>query len=167
MTTSATVIPKNFGTGGLTPSGGPNSKLRQLLSELQSAANGADLHFRNSPDAAANTTTSEAIVYRVKSAGTLSAIRATSSAAVAADPTNNATITFNRRNADGSNPVTIATFATTGSNSLAAFVALSVGAITNGALTVGQLITMTIAKGGTGVQLPSILFDGDIAAIGT
>jgi hypothetical protein len=58
------------------------------------------------------------------------------------------------RNGAGGALNTLATF-TTAVTSPAAFVAQTLGTITNAAIPAGAIITVSIAKTGTGVQLPS------------
>lgn len=165
MSSSTTSIAKNFGSGGLTPTGANANKLRTLLSELQGAVGDTGSSTRRLADAAAGTATAESTFYRARTAGRVTDVRITADLALAGDNTNNATITIRRRNADGSNAVVVATLTTNVANPLVAFLAKSFGALTNTTLAAGQLLTFQVTKTGTGAALPSMLLEADIAAV--
>lgn len=166
MARSATVIKKDFGSGGrgISPGAGGQSELAKLLVELQAAVNETGPQARIGADAAANTASAERVIYRSRGKGTVTALFVTPDAAVAASGTDNATVTVRRRNADGSGAVTVAAFTTTTGNGLSQWVKKNLGALSNTGLTAGQLLTVQITKTGNGVQLPGLLLEADITA---
>lgn len=167
MARSTTTIAKNFGSGGsgMFPGAGGQSAVGKLLGEIQAAVNETGPIARLGSDAAAGTASAERLLYRSRGKGTVAAIRLLAEAAVTGHATNNATVTVRRRDADGSNAVTVLAYTTTVANALTAWVAKSVtSGLTNTALTAGQMLTVEITKGGTGVQLPGVMLEADITA---
>lgn len=76
-------------------------------------------------------------------------------AALTANASNNATLTLARRNADGTNQQTIASI-TTSTTNWVQFVPVQLTlTAANASLLVGQTLTFTITKGGTGVVVPA------------
>lgn len=166
MARSTTTIAKDLGSGGrgLLPSGGGKTNLQTVLAELQAAVNETSPQTRLGADAAANTATAERVFYRSRGKGTVTAVRVVADGAVAGHAADNATITVRRRNADGTNAVTVVAYTTTVPNTLAAWVAKSLGALSNITLTAGQLLTVEVTKAGNGVQLPGLLLEADVSA---
>lgn len=162
--TSTTTIPNDFGAGGsgLAPKGAQGTpSLVDILQELQAAANAAVAAalltaWDKAADGAANTATAEKVIYRAHRAETITAILLALDSALTADNTNNATITIRRRSSSGGSAVTVATFTTNvAGGNFVAFAPKSLGAISNAALAAGEVLTVEITKGGTGVQIPS------------
>lgn len=129
----------------------------QALTDPATAING--LFTRTYSESAANsvaaTAVTESILEDVRRAGIVKTVTVTAPIAVTGDPTNNAVITVSKRTiaagAAGS-AVTIATFTTTAN--LVAFVPFVVP-LTAANVLVGaaDVLTYSIAKGGTGVAL--------------
>lgn len=108
-------------------------------------------------DAAASTATTETTIWTAPCARTLTNVMIVPGAALTGDNTNNAVITLNRKNYDGSGSVQVAQFTTNVANgNWTAYVRKSVGALTNATFAAGQQLTLTITKGGTGVVVPSL-----------
>jgi hypothetical protein len=107
-------------------------------------------------DGAAATATAEHSFLRAASKLTVKAVRYVPDAALTADNTNFATITVRVRNSDGTNALTVAavTTAITGSGNWAQWVAVNLP-LTNVSLTAGQILTVQIAKAGSGVVIPA------------
>jgi hypothetical protein len=105
-------------------------------------------------DAMASTATAETAIGQLAGvAGRMTSITFLPSAALTGDATNNAVITIRRRPAVlGTPAVTLATLTTTAS--WVAFVPVTF-TLANVALVAGDGITLEIAKGGTGVAVPS------------
>ena len=114
-------------------------------------------------DAAASTTTSETTLFVAQAAMTISAIKLCADAAVVANDTDYLTITIKKRDGAGGSPTTIvsATSAVTGGIAIAQFTKVSLGALTGGTLAAGSIVTVTIAKAGSGKALPThaLLFE--------
>lgn len=109
-------------------------------------------------DAAASTTTAETAFARVAAGSTISAIKISPTGAVTASDTLYATITIKWRNGVGGAAATVATLITNvAGGSWTAFTTKDMGAITNGVLTAGGVLTYTIAKASSGTQLPSFV----------
>jgi hypothetical protein len=108
-------------------------------------------------DAAAATATAETTFYRAPSARTIIAAYFVPDAAVTASDADYATATIKRRDGAGGAAATVCSAATTttGTGNCTAFVPKSLGTITNAALAAGNVLTLTIAKTGNGVQLPA------------
>lgn len=104
-------------------------------------------------DGAAGTATAETSIFRATEACRILAVYFVPSAALTGDVTNNATLTVKTRDGAGGAASSVAALTTTAS--WTAFVPASLGAISNGALAAGAILTLTIAKGGTGVVVPS------------
>lgn len=142
------VLRMNGSTGKLTASSGFGSS--QLLS---------DSWDKEAADTAAGTLTAEHAFYRAASAMTIKAVRYVPDAALTASDTVYATITVDRRNADGTNPVQVAqvlTKVTGGSGNWTQWVAVALtltGA--NVGLAAGQILTVSIAKASTGTIVPA------------
>lgn len=107
-------------------------------------------------DAAASTTTAETAIAYFKTGQTVARIVLVPTGAVTANDTTYATITIAKRDGAGGAASTIATLVTNvAGGNWTAFVPKSMGAITGGALADGSVLTYTVAKASTGVQLPS------------
>lgn len=120
---------------------------------LFAAQQGIAAFVKAAADGAAGTATAETAFARVSQPGNVSNVFYVPSAALTGDPTNNATILVQKRDGIGGAPVTVATLTTT--VSWAAFVPVSLGTITNAALAPGNVLTLSISKGGTGVVVPA------------
>ncbi len=133
-------------TGKLTAASGFGSS--QLLS---------DSWDKEAADGAAATATAEHAFYRASCAMTVKAVRYVPDAALTADNTNDATITVQRRNSDGTGAVTVAAITTNiASGNWVQWVAKALTlTAANAALAAGQILTVSIAKGGTGVVVPA------------
>lgn len=108
-------------------------------------------------DAAAGTTTAETTIYCVKAASTLSAIKLCADGAVVADDTDYLTITVKKADGAGgaSSTVAEATSAITGGVAIAARTKVSLGSLTGPVLAAGSILTVTVAKAGSGKALPT------------
>lgn len=127
-------------------------------SEITKVQAASSLSFVVPADAAASTTTAETIFARVPAAGTITAVKISPTGAVTASDTVYATITIKWRDGAGGAAATIATLITNvAGGSWTAFTTKDMGAITNGAITAGGVLTYTIAKASTGTQLPSFV----------
>lgn len=90
------------------------------------------------------------------------------SAGYTADAANNATITISARDANGLNPVVLATLTTniaSGSAAQGATKAFTIAATNPAPLPFGATFTYAIAKGGTGVVVPASVITLDVEAI--
>jgi hypothetical protein len=112
-------------------------------------------------DGAASTATAEHSMFRAPGPTTITAVYYVPDAALTANDTNYATLTLQRRNSDGTNPVTVATINT--AITVAPFsgnwlqwtaVPLTLTQA-NLSLTAGQILTVQITKTGTGVVVPA------------
>lgn len=125
------------------------------LDRLAARTNGWTYGRTRAADAAAADATAESLIERVFRAGTVTAVRYVPTGAVTASDTHYATITVRQRDAAGANPATIATLVTNvAGGSWTAFVAKSLGAITNAAVVAGAILTYQIEKAGDGVVVP-------------
>jgi hypothetical protein len=108
-------------------------------------------------DGAASTATAETAFYRAPVAGTIIAAYFTPSAALTASDTDYATLSLAKRDGAGGSSAAVASKATNtaGSGSWTAFVPVSLGTISNAALAAGNVLTLAIAKAGSGVAVPS------------
>jgi hypothetical protein len=111
-------------------------------------------------DAAASTTTAEYAIGAVPHNCILDAAPFISpSAAVTANATNNATITLGYRR-DGGSRVTIATLVTdVAGGDWVAWTNKAMSAVAGLLLNKNDVITLQVAKGGTGVQLPALVLN--------
>jgi hypothetical protein len=111
-------------------------------------------------DAAANTTTAEYVVMSIPANCTVEAVDIFPMAAVTADASNNATLTLKGYDAAGANGVTVASLVTDvagGNWSALTRKAMTLTATAADLDRVAQsALTLTVAKGGSGVQLPSL-----------
>jgi len=106
-------------------------------------------------DGAANTATSETIFGRVQAPRAAAKLLYIPSAALTGDNTNNATLLVQKRDGAGGAAQQVAARTTTVANgNWLANQAVDLGAITNGSFVPGDLLTITISKGGTGVVVP-------------
>ena len=116
--------------------------------------------FQVAAEGSAGATLAESVIARIPVAGTVTGVTIVPTGAATADATNNATLTVGGRVAGGA-AVTIATLITNvAGGSWAAFTdkaATLSGTPANLVITAGEVFTLTVAKGGTGVQLPSYL----------
>lgn len=108
---------------------------------------------KDAADGAASTATAEQAFAECPTARTAATIKILPSAALAGDPTNNATITVRKRDAAGTNPITLKALTTTAS--WTAFDAVDFGALTVSSIEAGSVLTVEITKGGTGVVVPA------------
>ncbi len=113
-------------------------------------------YLKVAADGAASTTTAETLFFSAKQALTIESVEYLPSAALTAHDTTNATLTLRRRNADGTSAASVAALTTNlASGNWTQWVAKSLGTITNGSLSAGQILTLEIAKGSTGVVVPA------------
>lgn len=114
-----------------------------------------ELFHKVAADGAASTATAETPIFTAAFPTVLKSITIVPGAALTADNTNNAVITFARRDAGGSNKVTIGTLTTNvASGNWVAWTDKVLASLANTTLTAGQHVTMEITKGGTGVAVP-------------
>lgn len=102
----------------------------------------------------------ETLVWRVKNATTISAVKVAPTGAVTGDDTDYATLTVKVRDGAGGSAATVAsktTKTTGGTGSWSAFTTKDLGSITNGTLAAGSVLTFTVAKSGAGQQLPAFV----------
>jgi hypothetical protein len=116
----------------------------------------AECWDKSAVDGSASAATAEHTIFRAASDMTLNAVRYVPDAALTADNTNYATITVKRRNADGTGAVTLASVTTqiTGSGNWSQWVAVNIPVV-NASVSAGQIVTVGIAKAGTGVAVPA------------
>lgn len=107
-------------------------------------------------DGAAATATTEHSIMRASADMTLVGVRYVPDAALTADNTNYATITIKRRDAAGGNATTLASVTTqiTGSGNWTQWVAINLPVVVS-AIAAGQIVTVSIAKAGSGVVVPA------------
>lgn len=113
--------------------------------------------FKAAADGAASTATAETAFFQAPVDLVIEQVEFVPSAALTADNANNAVITVTRRNADGTGNVTVATVTTNvASGNWTQWVSkvLTLTAA-NAGLSAGMILTLTIAKGGTGVVVPA------------
>lgn len=111
---------------------------------------------KDAADGAASTATSEHVVHRMSSAGTIAAVYFIPDAALTGDATNNATLSVAKRDGAGGASSPIASRQTTAANgNWTAFVPVNFGTVSNAAVIAGDLLTFAISKGGTGVAVPA------------
>jgi hypothetical protein len=112
--------------------------------------------YQHAGDAAAADTLAEHVFHVASGKSVLiTAVKIEADAAVTADNTNDATITVKQGDGAGGARSTVATLVTNvAGGSWVAFTAKDMGAITNATVPAGGIITITIAKGAAGVQLP-------------
>lgn len=127
------------------------------------AARGNHVHppsaqcIRFAADGSAGATTAETVVAEVKAASTVAKLYLVGNDALTADDTNYATITVKVRDGAGGAASTVAsktTKITGGSGDWTAFSKIDMGSLSNAVLAAGSVLTATVAKSGTGVQLP-------------
>lgn len=120
----------------------------------------AQLRILKAADAAANTATSEFVIADIPANCTIAAVDVLPTAGLTADNTNNAVLTVKGYNAAGGGGVTVASMTTNvASGNWTAFVpkALTLTATTADLDRVADsALTLTITKGGSGVQLPAL-----------
>ena len=110
---------------------------------------------KSAADGAAATATAETPIGQCGAACTISAIRIVPQAALTGDNANNATILIQKRTGAGG-PTTVATITTTVANgNWVAFVPVNIPLTTANVLA-GDVLTVTISKGGTGVVVPAL-----------
>lgn len=112
---------------------------------------------RFAADAAASTATAETVIAEFKAATTLSKVYLAPDAALTADNTNYATITIKVRDGAGGAASTVVALTTeiTGSGDWTAFTKVDLGTLANAVIPAGAVLTKTVAKAASGVQLPS------------
>lgn len=107
-------------------------------------------------DANAAATTAESVLKRIRRAGTITAARFVPTAAVTADASHYATLSLAQRDGAGGSSSAIASLATdVAGGSWTAFVAKSLGTLSNTAVAAGAILTAAIAKTGNGVVVPA------------
>lgn len=112
-------------------------------------------------DGAAGTATAEHVVYRATGPVIVKSVEYVPDAALTANDTNFATITLSRRNADGTNSVTVASVSTKttgggGSGNWSQWVSVALAlTAANVAMVAGQILTIAITKPGAGVVVPA------------
>ena len=115
--------------------------------------------FKDTADSLGATATSEQVVFTAPADITITDVFVEPAAALTASDTNYATITVARRDATGGNKVTVAsrstqTSASGGTGDWTAFGTVSLGSLSNTALTDGKKLTIEVTKTGLGVVLP-------------
>ena len=115
--------------------------------------------WKPAADGAASTATAETIFLAATRKFRVTSVKYLPSAALTADNTNNAVLTLRRRDADGTNAVSVATITTNiASGNWVQWVAKALvlsGTAANLVLAEGQCLTLEITKGGTGVVVPA------------
>jgi hypothetical protein len=109
-------------------------------------------------DAAASTATAEYVIGRFPQGAIIQNIKISPTGAVTAHDTTYATITVQKRDGAGGAASTVVaqtTKSTGGSGSWVAFTTLDMGTLTGATVTAGTIITLTITKASSGVQLPT------------
>jgi hypothetical protein len=115
---------------------------------------------KESADGSSLTATSERVVFTAPEDITITDVFVEPAAALTANDLNFATITIARRDSSGGGKVTVATRTTqtTGTGNWSAFSPVSLGSLSNTALSEGQKVTVEITKpGGVGVVLPVLI----------
>lgn len=158
MQTAVQAVQKATDVAATTTTAGLESAAdKTKLNLLTLIANGAK-HSKGA-DAAAGTATAETPFYTALVAQTISAVNVNANAALTADGTNNATVIIRKRDGAGGAAATVATLVTdVAGGSWSAFVNKSLGAITNGVMAAGSVLTFEITKAGTGVVVPASTF---------
>lgn len=112
-------------------------------------------------DSAASDTLAERVFARLPAASTVTAIKLSPTGAATANNTTYATIVVGWRDGAGGALQTLATLTTqvSGGGSWVAFTTKDMGAITNAVISAGGVLTVSIAKASTGVQLPSFVIE--------
>lgn len=108
-------------------------------------------------DGAAGTATAESVIPRPMLAARVVGVEFVPAAAVTANDTDYATITVRKRDGAGGAASVIASVTTKitgGSGNWTAFVAVSLGTITNADLLAGDILTVEITKAASGVAIP-------------
>ncbi len=156
------LTPDDFGTGGsgLTPGGSASVTLKDILQDHETsllALEGASaVRLQRAVDAAAGTLTAETPFYRATKAETITAINYVPNAALVASDTVYATITIRKRDGAGGAAAVVATLITNlASGDWVAWIAKSLGALTNATLAAGSILTIEVAKAGAGTAVPA------------
>ena len=113
--------------------------------------------YQKTTDGAANTATTEFVFARVNLASTVSKIYYTPTGTLTADDTNYATITVATRDGEGGGATTlkaVTTKITGGTGDWSAFTSVDFGTLSSAAVDAGGVLTLTIAKSGSGVAVP-------------
>lgn len=112
-------------------------------------------------DANAAATTAEIVVWRAPFPCVIKSATVTPKAGVTANNTNYASLLIDKRPASApGTPANVATLTTeVASGSWVAWTPKSLGAIANGTLAEGDVLTFEVTKAGTGVQLPASAID--------
>jgi hypothetical protein len=115
--------------------------------------------FKETADSLATTATSERAIFTAPEDITITSVTVEPAATLTASDTAYATITILRRDANGSNQVTVVAETTQtagagGTGSWTAFSTVSLGTLANTSLAAGQKLTLAISKTGLGVTLP-------------
>jgi len=122
----------------------------------------AQVSYAKAADAAANTATAETVILQLPAACTIASAEILPTASVTADASNNASITLMGYTAAGGSVKTLATLVTdVAGGSWTAFVKKSMTLTATTAdldREADSVITLTITKGGSGVQLPAAVY---------
>ena len=112
-------------------------------------------------DATAGATLAETAFSRIPAAATVASIKLTPTGAATASNTNYATIVIGWRDGVGGTLNTLCTLTTqvSGGGSWVAFTTKDMGTVTNAVLTAGAVLTASIAKAASGVQLPAFVVE--------
>lgn len=110
-------------------------------------------YMKVAADGAASTATAETAFNRVSRTGTIVGAWYVPSAALTGDPTNNATLALAKRDGAGGASSPVASLTTTAS--WTAFVPVSLGTLSNASVAAGNVLSLAISKGGTGVVVPA------------
>jgi len=129
--------------------------------ELGGLTNGVQW-FKETADALGVTTVTERVVFTAPEDLTITDAFLEPAATLTASDTNYATVVVARRDAAGGNRVTVASKSTQsvgsgGTGNWSAFGTLSLGSLSNTALTAGQKLTVEITKTGIGVSVPVLI----------
>lgn len=137
---------------------GADGAFSDLATQLRTSFREEEFHLfqKQAADAMASTATTETPCFKARVALDIIEISVLPGAGLTADNANNAVITVQRRNADGTGAVTVATMTTNvASGNWTAWVSkLLTLTAANVRLTAGQILTINITKGGTGVVVP-------------
>lgn len=118
------------------------------------------IRYLHTGDSAASDTLAERAFARLPAASTVTAIKLTPTGAATASDTTYATIVVGWRDGAGGAKSTLATLTTqVAGGSWVAFTTKDMGTVTNAVIAAGGVLTVSIAKASTGVQLPSFVIE--------
>lgn len=118
---------------------------------------------KDAADGAAATATAEVIFYRATVPVRVNSLKVLPSAALTGDATNNATLAVKKRDGVGGSASTVASLTTTAS--WVQFVTVDMGTPANNVLAAGDVLSVTISKGGTGVAVPVSAIEAEIEVL--